>query len=102
MIVPAAGGELFLNGYITDDARFAVGRVTINSVVGHDLVIFAKEFINSENSRIHVNLMCFVGNIQIKGEVIGKLGTEGADVLMDGTIKETSKILIILQVDLCH
>lgn len=102
MIVPAAGGELFLNGYITDDARFATGRVTINSVIGHDLVIFGEEVIITENARIHVNLMCFVGNIQIKDQIIGKLGIEGADVLMDGIIKQTSKILIILQVDLCH
>jgi hypothetical protein len=89
----AAGGELFLNSYIADDVRIAVGRTTIDSEVGDDLVVFGGEVILTENAIIHGNLKCFASNIEIKGEVLGKLDIKGSDVLIDGTIRETSKIL---------
>ena len=89
----AAGGELFLNSYIADDVRIAVGRATIDSEIGDDLVVFGGEVILTENAIIHGNLICFAGNIKINGEVIGKLDIKGADVLIDGTIRETSKII---------
>jgi len=89
----AAGGELFLNSYIADDVRIAVGRATIDSEVGDDLVVFGGEVILTENAIIHGNLICFAGNIEINGEVLGKLDIKGGDVLIDGTIRETSKII---------
>jgi len=89
----AAGGELFLNSYIADDVRIAVGRATIDSEIGDDLVVFGGEVILTENAIIHGNLICFAGNIEINGEVLGKLDIKGADVLIDGTIRETSKII---------
>ena len=88
----AAGGELFLNSYIADDVRIAVGRTTIDCEIGDDLVVFGGEVILTENAKIHGNLKCFAGSIEINGEVIGKLDIKGADVLINGTIKETSKI----------
>jgi len=89
----AAGGELFLNSYIADDVRIAVGRATIDSEIGDDLVVFGGEVILTENAIIHGNLICFAGNIKINGEVIGKLDIKGAEVLIDGTIRETAKII---------
>ncbi len=89
----AAGGELFLNSYIADDVRIAVGTVTIDSEIGDDLVVFGGEVILTENAKVHGNLKCFAGSIEINGEVIGKLKVKGADVLINGTIKETSKII---------
>ena len=89
----AAGGELFLNSYIADDVRIAVGRVTIDSEIGDDLVVFGGEVILTENAIIHGNLKCFAGNIEINGEVIGQLDIKGADVLINGTVHETSKII---------
>ena len=89
----AAGGELFLNSYIADDVRIAVGRVTIDSEVGDDLVVFGGEVILTENAVIQGNLICFAGNIEINGDVIGKLDIKGADVRINGTIRETSKII---------
>lgn len=89
----AAGGELFLNSYIADDVRIAVGRVTIDSEIGDDLVVFGGEVILTENAIIQGNLKCFAGKIEINGDVIGKLEIKGADVLINGTIKETSKII---------
>jgi len=89
----AAGGELFLNSYIADDVRIAVGRTTIDSEVGDDLVIFGGEVILTENAIIHGNLICYAGKIEINGEVIGKLDIKGVDVLINGTIRETSKII---------
>ena len=89
----AAGGELFLNSYIADDVRIAVGRATIDSEVGDDLVVFGGEVILTENAIIQGNLICFAGNIEINGDVIGKLDIKGADVLINGTIRETSKII---------
>jgi hypothetical protein len=89
----AAGGELFLNSYIADDVRIAVGRTTIDSEVGDDLVVFGGEVILTEKAKIHGNLICFVGNIKINGEVLGKLDIKGGDVLIDGTIREISKIM---------
>ena len=89
----AAGGELFINSYIADDVRIAVGRTTIDSEVGDDLVVFGGEVILTENAIIYGNLICFAGNIEMNGEVIGKLDIKGADVLINGTIKETSKII---------
>lgn len=89
----AAGGELFLNSYIADDVRIAVGRTTIDSEVGDDLVVFGGEVILTENAIIHGNLIGFAGNIEINGKVLGKLDIKGADVLIDGTIREASKIV---------
>lgn len=89
----AAGGELLLNNYVADDVRAAVGRVTIDSEIGDDLVVFGGEVILNKNAVIHGNLECFAGNIEIYGEVNGKLNIKGADVLIDGTIKEASKII---------
>ena len=89
----AAGGELFLNGYIADDVRIAVGRTTIDSEVGDDLIVFGGEVILTENAIIHGNLICFAGNIEINGEVLGTLDIKGADVLINGTIREPSKII---------
>ncbi|WP_340198845.1 polymer-forming cytoskeletal protein [Ascidiimonas sp. W6] len=89
----AAGGELFLNSYIADDVRIAVGKVTIDSEIGDDLVVFGGEVILTENAIIQGNLIGFAGNIEIHGEVIGKLEIKGADVLINGTIRETSKII---------
>ncbi|WP_394973031.1 hypothetical protein [uncultured Croceitalea sp.] len=89
----AAGGELFLNSYVADDFRIAVGRATIDSEIGDDLVVFGGEVILTENAIIRGNLKCFAGNIEIKGDVIGKLEIKGADVLIDGTVRETSKII---------
>lgn len=89
----AAGGELFINGYIADDVRIAVGRVTIDSEIGDDLVVFGGDVILTENAIIHGNLICFAGNIEMNGDVIGKLDIKGGDVLINGTIKETSKII---------
>tara|TARA_R110002096_G_scaffold323145_1_gene517277 strand:- start:4083 stop:5210 length:1128 start_codon:yes stop_codon:yes gene_type:complete len=89
----AAGGELFLNSYIADDVRIAVGRTTIDSEVGDDLVVFGGEVILTKNAIIHGNLICFAGNIEINGEVLGKLDIKGGDVLIDGTIREASKII---------
>ena len=89
----AAGGELLLNSYIADDVRIAVGRATIDSEVGDDLVVFGGEVILTENAIIQGNLICFAGNIEIKGDVIGKLDIKGADVLINGTIREPSKII---------
>ena len=88
----AAGGELFLNSYVADDVRIAVGRTTIDSEIGDDLIVFGGEVILTENALIHGNLICFAGNIEINGEVLGKLDIKGADVLINGTIRETSKI----------
>lgn len=89
----AAGGELFLNSYIADDVRIAVGRVTIDSEIGDDLVVFGGEVILTENAIIQGNLIGFAGNIEMNGEVIGKLDIKGADVRINGTVKETSKII---------
>ncbi len=89
----AAGGELFLNSYVADDVRIAVGRATIDSEVGDDLIVFGGEVILTENAIIQGNLICFAGNIEINGDVLGKLDIKGADVLINGTIKETSKII---------
>lgn len=89
----AAGGELFLNSYIADDVRIAVGRTTIDSEIGDDLVVFGGEVILTENARIHGNLRCFAGHIEIHGDVFGKLDIKGADILINGTIRETSKII---------
>ncbi len=89
----AAGGELFLNSYVADDVRIAVGRATIDSEVGDDLIVFGGEVILTENAVIQGNLTCFAGNIEINGVVNGKLDIKGTDVLMNGTIKETSKII---------
>lgn len=88
----AAGGELSLNSFVSDDARIAVGRATIDSEIGDDLVIFGGEVVLTENAVIHGNLICFAGNIEINGEVIGKLKIKGADVLINGTLREPSKI----------
>lgn len=88
----AAGGELFLNSYVADDVRIAVGRTTIDSEIGDDLVVFGGEVILTENAIIHGNLKCFAGNIEINGEVLGKIDIKGADILVNGTIRETSKI----------
>ncbi len=89
----AAGGELILNGYVADDVRIAVGRATIDSEIGDDLVVFGGEVILTENAIIHGNLKCFAGTIEMNGNVIGKLDIKGTDVLINGTIKETSKIV---------
>ncbi|MEO9966662.1 MAG: polymer-forming cytoskeletal protein [Reichenbachiella sp.] len=89
----AAGGELFLNGYIEDDVRIAAGRVTIDSEIGDDLVVFGGEVILARDAIVRGNLICFGGNIEINGEVHGKLDVRGGDILIDGTIRETSKIV---------
>ncbi|MDH5412763.1 MAG: hypothetical protein OEW87_01375 [Flavobacteriaceae bacterium] len=89
----AAGGELFLNSYVADDVRIAVGRTTIDSEIGDDLIVFGGEIMVTENAIIHGNLISFAGNIEINGEVLGKLDIKGADVLINGTIRETSKIM---------
>ena len=89
----AAGGELFLNSYIADDVRIAVGRVTIDSEIGDDLVVFGGEVILTENAIIQGNITCFAGNIEINGEVIGGLDVKGGNVLIDGKIREASKII---------
>ncbi|GAB5400565.1 MAG: hypothetical protein Aureis2KO_21500 [Aureisphaera sp.] len=89
----AAGGELFLNSYVADDVRIAVGRATIDSEIGDDLVVFGGEVILTENAKIHGNLTCFAGNIEIHGNIVGKLDIKGADVLVDGTIHEASKVI---------
>ncbi len=88
----AAGGELFLNGYIADDVRIAVGRAIIDSEIGDDLVVFAGEIVLTENAKINGNLKCFAGKIEMDGEVLGKLDVKGTEVLVNGTVKETSKI----------
>ena len=88
----AAGGELFLNGYIADDVRMAVGRAIIDSEIGDDLVVFAGEIVLTESAKIHGNLTCFAGKIEMDGEVAGELNVKGAEVLVNGTVKETSKI----------
>ena len=89
----AAGGELLLNSFIADDVRIAAGRVTLDSEIGDDLVVFAGEVILTERAIIHGDLKCFAGNIEIKGEVKGNLDVKGADVLIDGAIRESSKIV---------
>jgi len=89
----AAGGELIVEGNVADDVRIAVGRATINAEIGDDLLIFGGEVILTENAIIHGNLICFAGNIEINGDVNGKLDIKGADVLINGTIKENSKII---------
>ncbi len=89
----AAGGELVLNGYITDDVRAAVGRVTIDSEIGDDLVVFGGEVILTENAKVHGDLKCFAGYIEMNGQVNGKLTIKGGNVLIDGTVKENSKII---------
>ncbi len=88
----AAGGELFLNSYIADDARIAVGRTTIDAEIGDDLFVFGGEVILTDNAKIHGNLHCFAGSIEINGEVLGKLDIKGEDVLINGTFRETSRI----------
>ncbi len=88
----AAGGELFLNSYIADDARIAVGRATIDAEIGDDLFVFGGEVILTDNAKIHGNLHCFAGSIEINGEVLGKLDIKGEDVLINGTFRETSRI----------
>lgn len=88
----AAGGELFLNGYIDDDCRLAVGRTTIDSEVGDDLFVFGGEVILTKNAVIHGDLICFAGNIEMSGEVLGKIDIKGSDVYIDGSIRESSKI----------
>lgn len=89
----AAGGQVSLNGYVADDVRLAVGRVTINSEIGDDLVIFGGEVILTENAKIHGNLKCFAGSIEINGTIIGKLDIRGDDVIINATVEDTSKII---------
>lgn len=89
----AAGGELFLNGYVADDVRIAVGRATIDSEIGDDLIVFGGEVILTENSIIHGNLKCFAGSIEMMGQVLGKLEVKASDVLIDGAIGKSSKIV---------
>lgn len=88
-----AGGELFLNNYIADDVRIAVGRVTIDSEIGDDLVVFGGEVILTENAIVQGDLICFAGNIEINGDVIGKLDIKGADILINGTIRGISTMI---------
>lgn len=89
----AAGGELFINTYVADDVRVAAGRVTIDSEIGDDLVVFGGEVTLTENAKINGNLKCYSGSIKMKGNVVGNLDVKGADVLIDGTVYETSKIV---------
>lgn len=89
----AAGGELFINSYIADDVRIAVGRVSIDSEIGDDLVVFGGEVVLTENAVIHGNLICYAGDIELNGHIIGKLDLKGGDVLINGTIEEPSKII---------
>lgn len=89
----AAGGELFLNSYVADDVRIAVGRVTIDSEIGDDLIVFGGEVILTENAIIHGNLKSFSGNIEMNGEVIGKLDVKGGNVIVDGEVRESSKLI---------
>ncbi|NNK26973.1 MAG: hypothetical protein HKP06_01915 [Flavobacteriaceae bacterium] len=89
----AAAGELFLNGYVADDARLAVGRATIDSEIGDDLVVFGGEVILTENAVIQGNLKCYGGNIEVRGEVLGKLEIKGTDVLIDAIVRESSVIV---------
>ncbi len=89
----AAGGELIVNGHIMDDVRIAVGRTTIDSEVGDDLIVFGGEVILTENAIVQGNLICFGGNVEIKGNVAGKLEVKAADVFIDGTIEGPSKII---------
>lgn len=89
----AAGGELFLNGYVADDVRIAGGRINIDSEIGDDLIVFGGEVILTENAVIHGNLVCYAGNVQINGEVLGKLEVKGGEVFINGTVREPSKIV---------
>lgn len=89
----AAGGELFVNNFIADDARLAVGRVTIDSEVGDDLVVFGGEIILTKNAVIKGNLKCTGGTVKLNGEVAGTLNINASDVLIDGTVREHSKIV---------
>jgi hypothetical protein len=89
----AAGGELLLNSYVADDVRIAVGRATIDSEVGDDLIVFGGEVILTENALIKGSIICYAGNIEINGDVLGKLDIKGADVLINGSISGTSKII---------
>ena len=89
----AAGGELFLNAYVADDVRIAGGRINIDSEIGDDLIVFGGEVILTENAVIHGNLVCYAGNVQINGEVLGKLEVKGGEVFINGTVREPSKIV---------
>jgi len=88
----AVGGEIMLNSFVEDDARVAVGKVTIDSEIGDDLLVFGGEVILTENAKVNGNLKCFAGNVEIYGDVMGELALKGVDVLIDGTVQETSKI----------
>ncbi|MEX0290734.1 MAG: hypothetical protein AB3N14_16640 [Flavobacteriaceae bacterium] len=89
----AAAGELLIKGNIADDARLAVGKVTIDSEIGDDLVVFGGEVILTENAVVNGNLKCFAGNVKMDGEVQGKLELKAADILINGSVKEASKII---------
>ncbi|WP_445386163.1 hypothetical protein ACT6NV_04990 [Robiginitalea sp. IMCC44478] len=90
----AAGGELYLRGYVADDARLAFGRATIDSEIGDDLIIFGGEVTLTENAVIHGNLQCTGGKINMKGKVLGDMTVKGGEVLIDGSISGTSKIIV--------
>jgi cytoskeletal protein CcmA (bactofilin family) len=89
----AAGGELYLRGYVADDARLAFGRATIDSEIGDDLIIFGGEVTLTENAVVQGNLRFTGGKINMKGKVLGDMTVKGGDVLIDGSIRGTSKII---------
>lgn len=76
-----------------DDFRVARGKITIDSENGDDLVVFGSEVTISANTMIHGKLVCFDGNITMNGEVIEEMDVRGGDVLINGTVRGTSKIV---------
>ena len=90
----AAGGELYLRGYVADDARLTFGRATIDSEIGDDLIIFGGEVTITENAVVHGNLKFTGGKINMKGKVLGDMTVKGGEVLIDGSISGTSKIIV--------
>ena len=83
-----AGGEVLVNGYVKDDVRAGVGQITLDNTVGDDVVVFGGEVFITEDAVIHGNLINFSGEVELYGEVKGKVKATGGSLNLRGKVVE--------------
>ncbi len=88
----AAGGVLNIKGDVGDDARISGGIISISGDIEDDMLVAGGRITISKNTSIGGDLVAGGGTLEIKGEIAGDALLSGTAIIISGKIDGNVKI----------
>ena len=88
----ASGGDIRIEGYINDDIRAAGGTILIDGTVNDDVIVFGGEVIVSKDGLIKGDLICFSGDIELNGSILGAVKVYGGELEINGSVGKSTEL----------